>query len=614
LKVELNPNLAGAVLSFSIPMVNPLVYQLKVFVLRCRLRLAIQAKFIVVRKFTAVLASLIMGLSASTGWSAPDRMDTYDIVVYGGTSGGVIAAVQAARMGKTIVLIEPGKHLGGLTSGGLGWVDVGNPQTIGGLAHDYFHKVWEYYQDDAAWKWEKKHELRGQHPPLPPENQTMWVLEPSVAERLFDQMVVEAGVTVVRNERLNRQDGVKKVGLKIVSIAMESGRVFQGKAFIDATYEGDLMAASGVSYIVGREPNSRYNETINGIRPLPPPGRFPAKIDPYRVKGDPTSGLLPRVYPDWGGKVGDGDRGVQAYNYRMCLTKIPENRVPVDKPSDYEEENYEILFRFIEGGGMEGDAFRSRLTGEHDFFKPDPVPNAKTDSNNNGYISTDFVGMNWDYPEGDYATRERIAKAHEQWQRGLIWTLQNHPRIPEKTRRYYAPWGLAKDEFTDNGHWPFQLYVREARRMISDYVVTEHTALGKDVAPDSVGLGSYHMDSHAIKLFVSPEGYVTSEGGMFVHIPEPFGISYRAIVPKRGECENLLVPVCSSATHAAYGSIRMEPVFMVLGQSAATAASLAIDRGVAVQALPYTALRERLLADGQIVDWQTNQEGDALGH
>lgn len=551
---------------------------------------------IVTRKFTALLACVLVGLSASIARSEPE---TYDIVVYGGNSGGVAAAVQAARMGKTVALIEPGKHLGGLTSGGLGWVDVGNPQTIGGLAREYFHKVWEHYQGEAAWKWEKKRKMGAQHAALPGDDQTMWIVEPSVAERLFDQMATEAKVTVVRNERLDRKSGVKKEGLKIVSIAMESGRVFQARMFIDSTYEGDLMAAAGVSYFIGREPNSRYKETINGIRPDPAPGRFPKGIDPYQTKGDPKSGLLPRVHPDRAGKVGDGDRGVQAYNYRMCLTKVPGNRVPVEKPADYDEKQYEVLFRFIEAGGEKTK-----------FLKLDPLPNGKTDTNNNGYISTDFVGMSWDYPEADHATRARIANEHEQWQRGLIWTLQNHPRIPEETRRYYAPWGLAKDEFTDTGHWPFQIYVREARRMTSDYVVTENTALGKEVATDSVGLGSYHMDSHAIKLFVSADGFLSSEGGMFVKVPAPFGISYRAIVPKRGECGNLLVPVCSSATHAAYGSIRMEPVFMVLGQSAATAASLAIDHNIALQDLPYDALRERLLADRQILVWPAKKEGN----
>lgn len=541
----------------------------------------------------------LLALSAAMPLFNLQGADVYDIVVYGGTSGGVMAAVQAARMGRKVALIEPGSHLGGLTSGGLGWVDVGDPQTIGGLAREYFHRVWKHYQQDTAWKWEKKHDMPGQHAPLTPGDQTMWIVEPSVAERLFDQMAKEARVTIVRNERLDRQRGVKMKNGRITRIAMESGRTFTAKMFIDATYEGDLMAASGVSYMVGRESNNRYNETNNGIRPLPLPGRFPDGVDPYRIKGHPQSGLLDRVYPGWGGKVGEGDKGVQAYNYRLCLTNVPENRVPFEKPAGYKDEQYELLFRFIEAGGMESDFFKTALGGS--FLKLDLLPNGKTDTNNNGYISTDFVGMNWEYPEADYATRERIANMHEQWQRGLIWTLQNHPRIPEEVRRRYIPWGLAKDEFTDTGHWPFQLYIREARRMVSDVVITEHTALGKEVAADPVGLGSYHMDSHAIKLFVSPKGFVTSEGGMFVHIPAPFGISYRAIIPRRGECGNLLVPLCASVTHAAYGSIRMEPVFMVLGQSAATAASLAIDRQTTVQEVPYDMLRARLLKDRQII-------------
>ena len=529
------------------------------------------------------LPSVALAVSAMQSTTAQE----YDIVVYGGSSGGVMAAVQAARMGRSVVLIEPGNHLGGMTSGGLGFVDVGNPATIGGLGREYFHRVWEHYQDDANWRLEKRHAIPGQHGPLPADERTMWIVEPSVAESLFDRMAAEAQVVVVRGERLERMNGVKKAGQRIVGIVMESGRDFTARMFIDATYEGDLMAAAGVSYAVGREANARYGETINGIRPLPKPGRLPDGIDPYLIAGDPASGLLPRVRADWGGQPGDADRGVQAYNYRMCLTSHPANRVPIGKPEGYDEKQYEILFRYIEAGGKDR------------FFKPSPLPNLKTDTNNNGYISTDYVGMNWDYPEADYATRARIAKDHELWQRGLVWTLQNHPRIPAAMRAEYAPWGLAKDEFTGNGNWPVQLYIREARRLVGDCVVTEHTAMGKETAPDPVGLGSYHMDSHAIKLFVSPAGSVSSEGGMFVAIPGPFGISYRAIVPKRGECQNLLVPVCCSATHAAYGTLRMEPVFMVLGQSAATAASLAIDLGTPVQELPYAALRERLVADGQ---------------
>ncbi|MDF3130961.1 FAD-dependent oxidoreductase [Kiritimatiellaeota bacterium B1221] len=524
----------------------------------------------------------------------------FDIVIYGGTSAGVMAAIQAARMGKSVALIEPGKHLGGMTTGGLGWVDVGNPQTIGGLAREYFHRVWKHYQDEAAWKWEAKRVMKGQHAPLPPDEQTMWILEPSVAEQVLEKMLGEAEVLVARNQWLNRESGVKMDGGKIVSIGMESGRIFEAKMFIDASYEGDLMAAAGVSYTVGRESNRQYNETVNGKTPLPKPGTLP-RIDPYQNPGDPGSGLLPRIQADRGGKEGEGDQEVQAYNYRMCLTKVPENRISIEKPTCYDEKNYEILFRFIEAGGMENDFFKKNLHGS--ILKNDPLPNGKTDTNNNGYISTDYVGMSGEYPEADYATRHCIAQAHEQWQRGLVWTLQNHPRIPEHLRHPYAPWGLAKDEFIDNGHWPTQLYIREARRMISDHVITEHVARGKEAAPDPLGLGSYAMDSHATKWFVSPEGFMTRDGGMFHHLPQPFGISYRALVPKRNECQNLLVPVCVSATHAAYGSIRMEPIFMVLGQSVATAASLAIDHNLSLHDLPYDVLRENLLSDGQMIDW-----------
>jgi hypothetical protein len=356
------------------------------------------------------------------------------------------------------------------------------------------------------------------------------------------------------------------------------------------------MAAAGVSYFVGREANSRYNETINGVKSLLSVSAiYPEGIDPYRIKGDPSSGLLPRVRPDHGIPEGEGDKGVQAYNYRMCLTDVPENRVPIERPAGYDEAEYEIVFRAIE-------------IGTKDFFKLDLMPNRKTDSNNNGFVSTDFVGMSEDYPEADYGTRERLAKAHEQWQRGLVWTLQNHPRVPEAMRKFYAPWGLPKDEFTDTGHWPHQLYIREARRMVADYVVTENTAMGRETASDPVGLGSYSMDSHATRHTLSPKGFVKNEGGMFVKLPAPYGISYRSIVPRRGECGNLLVPVCASATHAAYGSMRMEPVFMVLGQSAATAACLALDRGIALQDLPYEPLRESLLSDGQILSWPDERQ------
>lgn len=532
---------------------------------------------------------------------AAENVATSDLVIYGGTPAGVAAAAQAARMGKTVTLIEPGGRLGGMTASGLGWVDVGEPRTIGGIAREYFHHVWEHYEKDDAWKWEAKHPLGGQHAALSPGEETLWVVEPGVAEGLFDQLATDPRITVVRGERLNRESGVKKDHETISSITMESGKTYRGKMFIDASYEGDLMAAAGVSYVVGREPNSRYNETINGVRSLLTPAKFPEGIDPYRIKGDPSSGLLPRVEADHGLQPGEGDKGVQAYNFRMCLTDVPENRVPIGKPEGYDESQYELLLRAIEIGTPR-------------FITLDRMPNRKTDSNNLGYISTDFISMSAAYPEADYATREKILKAHEQYQRGFMWTLQNHPRVPAEIREFYAPWGLAKDEFARTGNWPHQLYIREARRMVSDYVVTENIALGKEPVTDPVGLGSYAMDSHAIRHTISPKGFVKNEGGMFVKLPGPYGISYRAIIPKAGECKNLLVPVCASATHAAYGSLRMEPVFMVLGQSAAIAACLAMDDGIPLQEVPYSELRKKLIENRQILDWTVSPEPSPSAH
>jgi hypothetical protein len=520
------------------------------------------------------------------------------VVIYGGTSAGVTAAIQVARAGKSVVIIEPTKWLGGLTTSGLGFVDAGDPRAIGGLALKFYQRVWTHYNAPGAWTWSKRAELPAQHGES--EGQTMWLHEPSVAKKIVEEMVAEAGVTVIRNERLNRETGVVKHGTSIASIAMESGRVFEGAVFIDATYEGDLMAAAGVSYTVGRESNAQYGETMNGIRPMPARATQ-YRIDPYVRQGDPKSGLLPRVRATLGGEEFEADKGVQAYCYRMCLTDVPENCVRIEKPEGYDEREYEFFLRYLEQQN-----FPAPLEAP---FKLSLLPNRKTDSNNNGVVSTDYNGMSWDWPEADYATRGKIARAHENWQRGLIWTVQNHPRVPERFRQHYVSWGLAKDEFPDNNNWPYQLYVREARRMVAEVVITESMALGNVPSPsDSVGLASYAFDSHAIKHYVDPaSGFVTTDGGLPrppapVNPPKPYPISYRAIVPKRGECANLIVPVCVSATHVTYGSIRMEPVFMILGQSAGAAAVLAVEQQIAVQDVPYAALEKALVDAGQVLE------------
>lgn len=513
-----------------------------------------------------------------------------DILVYGGTSAAVTAAVQAKRMGKNVVLLSPEKHLGGLTSGGLGWTDLGDPRTIGGLSREFYHRVYKHYQQPDAWKWQPRESFGGQAQgtkAMDDVNETMWIFEPHVAEKIFDDLIEEHGVRV-EHGRLNLDAGVARKGNRIQAIRTEDGRVFAADMFIDATYEGDLMAKAGVSYAIGREPNAKYGEKFNGIQEREAKkNQLPPGISPYVVPGDPKSGLLPGVNANAGGADGAGDGKIQAYCYRMVLTSHPENRIPIRKPEGYDEKDFEILFRAIEAGQKDR------------FFKVDAVPNRKTDSNNASGISCDYIGMNYEYPEGDYKTRERIADAHRYWQLGILWTLQNHPRVPESIRNAHAKWGLPADEFVDNGHWPHQLYVREARRMVSDFVMTERTIHDKKGVSRPIGMGSYNMDSHHVQRIVGRNGDLINEGDVQESARGPYQIDYGAIVPKQSECENLLVPVCLSASHIAYGSIRMEPVFMILGQSAAAAAAIAQDDKVPVQRVDYRKLKEQLQKDGQ---------------
>jgi hypothetical protein len=534
---------------------------------------------------SSVIAVAVLAISA--GGASPKS----DVVVYGATSAGVAAAVQAARMGKSVVLLEPGRHVGGLTSGGLGRTDIGNKGAIGGIAREFYLRVHRHYQDAAAWKQETRDQYVARTKGFVDAG-TMWGFEPHVAEAILRAMLTEAGVTPVFQERLDLKGGVRNEGARIVSIKMESGRVYAAKIFIDATYEGDLMARAGVRYAIGREANAQYGETLNGVQAHhATKHQFMFPVDPFIVPGDQKSGLLPGLHAGSPGTDGEDDKRIQAYNYRMCLTNVPENRVAFARPTNYDRRRYEILLRYAEAGGKE-------IIGN-----PEPMPNRKSDTNNHGAFSTDDIGVNYDYPEADYATREKIAAEHRDYQLGLMWTVANDPRMPAALRKKFSAWGLAKDEFVDNGSWPSQLYIREARRMVSDYVMTEHDCRGARVADDSVGLAAYGMDSHNTQRYVDAEGHARNEGDVQVPVAGPYPVSYRAIVPKAAECTNLLVPVCLSATHIAYGSIRMEPVFMVLGQSAGAAAVQTISTGGDVQRIDYPRLRERLLQDRQILAW-----------
>ncbi len=516
-----------------------------------------------------------------------------DVVVYGDASGGVTAAVQAARLDKRVVLVSQYGHLGGLTSSGLGWTDLGNPRILGGLSAEFYHRVYKHYEVNAAWTWQKRSEFanKGQGAPaLDPNTQRASTFEPKVAEAVFDAMAREAGVTVI-DGRLDLDNGVIKQGNRITAIRLEDGTVIVGRMFIDASYEGDLMPSAGVPFVVGREANSMFDEQGNGNTGVSRHHQFRNGIDPYVVHGDASTGLLPGVNPSIGGEKGGGDHRLQAYCYRMVLTDAPGNRVMIERPAGYDERDYELLFRSIEAGQRGG------------FFKLSPIPNRKTDSNNNGPVSTDYIGMNygegWDWSILDHDQRNALAEKHRDWQLGLVWTIQNHPRVPEAIRKAYAPWGLAKDEFVDNSHWPYNLYVREARRMRSGFVMTENHCKRRLPVDDPISMGAYTLDSHHTQRVVV-NGMVKNEGDIQTYLGgKAYGISYRAIVPPKSACENLLVPWALSATHIAFGSIRMEPVFMITSQSAAVAACYAIDNGVAVQDVPYADLRKLLIGQGQ---------------
>jgi hypothetical protein len=522
----------------------------------------------------------------------------YDVVIYGGTSAGVMAAVQAKRLGKTVVLVGPDRHLGGLSSGGLGFTDTGNKSVIGGLAREFYHRIYRHYDQPEAWRWQQRDEYgnRGQGTPaIDGAQRTMWIFEPHVAERVFEDFVKAHAILTHRDEWLDRAKGVRKEGARIVAITMLSGRTYRGRMFIDATYEGDLMAAAGVDYHVGREAQSVYGEQWNGIQTgvlhhRHHFGVLKGKISPYVIPGDPASGLLPRISAEPPGVYGEGDRRVQAYCYRMCLTDHPDNRVAFERPEGYDPGQYELLVRIFEAGWRET------------FDKFDPIPNRKTDTNNHGPLSTDNIGYNHDYPEASYERRREILREHERYQQGWLYFIANDPRVPKDVQDRMRQWGLARDEFVDNGHWPHQIYVREARRMVGTFVMTENELLQRRPTPDSVGMGSYTIDSHNVQRYVTTEGYVQNEGDIGVPTPAPYAIAYGALVPRPGQADNLLVPVCVSSSHIAFGSIRMEPVFMILGQSAATAAALAIDAGTSVQEVAYPQLREQLLKDGQILE------------
>jgi hypothetical protein len=547
----------------------------------------------------SLLYFLLTALILSVGCRSESGSDTYkaDVIVYGGTSSAVAAAVQVSVMGRSVIIVSPDMHLGGLSSSGLGFTDTGNKEVIGGLARQFYQLLYQHYMKPESWNWQKQSEYgnKGQgNPAIDGENRTMWIFEPHAAEEAFETMIKQNNIKVFRDEWLDRETGVVKNNGAIISIKTLSGKIFRGKVFIDATYEGDLMATARVKFTVGRESGSVYNEQWNGIQKgVYHHGHyFKDNIDPYKVPGDPSSGLLPRISAETPGENGTGDKKIQAYCFRLCLTKLPENKVPITKPAGYDSTQYELLARLS-------------ATRWNEFFgKYDPIPNLKTDVNNHGPFSFDNIGMNWDYPEASYERRKEIIKEHVLYQKGLLYFMATDLRIPAVVRETMNQWGYAKDEFKDNGNWPYNIYVRESRRMLGEYVMTENDVLGKRAVPKPVGMGSYTMDSHNVQRYVTPEGFVQNEGDIGVSAKQPYQIDLGAILPRKEECINLVVPVCVSSSHIAFGSIRMEPVFMILGQSAGTLASIAIKKGESIYDVPYDELKAKLESEGQILKYQ----------
>jgi hypothetical protein len=495
-----------------------------------------------------------------------------DICIYGGSSAGVIAAYTAKKMGKTVLLIEPGKRLGGLTSGGLGFTDIGNKFAISGLALDYYRRLGKHYGTFES-----------------------WIFEPGVAESLFKEYIAKAKVEVWYEKALisltKNNGAISEISVRHPFDQSDRTLKVKAKVYLDCSYEGDLLAKAGVSYTIGREANSQYGETYNGVQ-IEKYHQFPDGIDPYKKQGDPSSGLLWGISPEPLQPIGSGDKKVQAYNFRICLTNNPANRLPIEKPADYQPDRYELLIRYL--GHGQPKTLRQIL-------KMDLMPNNKTDINNNGPFSTDMIGENYEYPEADYEKRRAIIQKHLVYTKGLLYFIGNDPRVPESIRNEMLTWGYPKDEYVETGHWSPQLYVREARRMVGEYVMTQANCQGRELVTDGVGMAAYTMDSHNTQRLVI-NGMVKNEGDVQKGGFGPYPISYRSLIPKKSECSNLLVPICLSASHIAYGSIRMEPVFMVLGQSSAVAASMAIDAKKAVQDIDIKKLQQELktnpLADG----------------
>ena len=529
------------------------------------------------------MKKLVLAIAILSGTAG--AAEKFDLVVYGGTAGGVATAVSAARHGLSVALLEPRDHLGGMVSGGLSRTDVGKKEVIGGMALEFYWRAGLHY-DVAQY---------GQ--------EVAWLIEPKVAEQIFREMAQRAGVRVLYRYRLREKNGVRKTGTRLTSIVMENGAEFEAKIFADCTYEGDLMAQAGVSYTWGREGSSEYGESLAGVREKTPFHQFQVDISPYDANGK----LLPEISAGTPGPAGSADKKVQAYNFRIIVSPDPANQVPFPKPRNYDPTRYELMARLLAASARQ----LGRPPTLREVLLPGQIPNHKADWNNQGAFSTDYIGKNWEYPEADYRRREEIWQEHADYVAGYLYFLANDPRVPPELRKEVKAWGLAKDEFTDTNHWPHQLYVREARRMIGEYVMTQHDIQENLTKSDAIGMGSYNSDSHNIQRFVNQQGFVENEGDMQVAV-QPYQIPYRMMTPKRGQADNLLVPVCFSATHVAYSTLRMEPQYMIIGHAGGVAAQMAIAGNRTVQEIDTAALTETLKKEGAVLVYAPSSHNTPL--
>ncbi len=519
---------------------------------------------------------LVLALAGGVGSTTLLAAEAFDLVVYGGTAGGVITAVSGAREGLETVLLEPRDHVGGMLTGGLSWSDIGKREVMGGYALEFAWRVGHRY---------KVRQVQGG---------TAWAFEPHVAESILLEMLSQAGVTVKFRQRLRENGGVAKTGTRVTSITTERGDVIEGKVFADCSYEGDLMAQAGVSYTWGREGQDEYGESLAGVRDRTPKHQFTVDVDPR----DSAGNLSPFVHPEPAAEPGSADEKVQAYNFRLIATRDPGNRIAWPRPHGYDPGRYEILARLL--AGLERQLGRSPVMS--DVMKPDYIPNQKADINNHGAFSTDHIGGSWDYPQAGYARKAEIWQDHVDYVQGFFYFLANDSRVPPALQSEVNEWGLPRDEYQDSAHWPHQLYIREARRMVGEFVVTQKDLQTEVTKPDPIGMGSYNSDSHNIQRIVNARGFLENEGDMQVPV-EAYQIPYRVMLPKRAEATNLLVPVAFSASHVAYSSIRMEPQYMIIGQAAGVAAKMAIDGGLSVQQIDTRELTKTLREQGAVMEY-----------